>query len=451
MSTATEAPAAKSIDEQIGDLRKEFGDLAGQTKELVKSLNQPNVRSSGDGSLSYWEEGETIAPFVPVDADGQPAPRPLMKSGRRSGSLPKGYKNTHWPTLGAFLKEGYLAKAAGRLGEYQAKYNECFKGIDPKLLDSSVAKAVQGMSIQEGSSAGVFVLPEFNQNVLGRTYANDLLARTNGYTVNNNMVFLANAETSRVTGSRHGGLQAYWVDEGATMTKSKPSMRRIEVGLKKVAVIVYLTEELLADGGRALEAYVNRKVDEELNFAVGNGIFNGSGVQMPLGILNSPALLSITKENGQLGGTIVAENIDKMWARRHASGNYTWFHNQDCGPQLDQLSQAVGTGGVVLYRPENGIAGQMPMLLKAAPHVETEFNATLGTVGDIGLFDMQQYLTINKGGVLQSYSTELEFLTDQVALKFTLRMNGRPWETTPLTPFKGSNTQASFIVLETRS
>lgn len=449
MSTATDAPK-KSVEQEISDLRKEFGEFSTQTKELVKALDRPHVRSSGDGSLSYWEEGESIAAMCPVDGDGNPNPQPLRKSGRRA-SLPKGYKNQHWPSYGAFLRDGYLSKSTGRLHEFQTRYAECFKGIDLAKVDGSLAKAVQGMSVQDGSSAGVFVLPEFNQNVLGRTYANDLLGRTDSYVVNNNMVFLANAETSRANGSRHGGLRGYWVDEGVTMTKSKPTMRRIEVSLKKVAVIVYLTEELISDGGRALEAYVNRKVDEELNFAVGDAIFNGSGVQMPLGINNSPALLAITKETGQLGGTIVAENIDKMWARRHVGGNYAWYHNQDCGPQLDQLSQAVGTGGVVLYREQNGIASAAPSLLKSAPRVETEFNPTVGTVGDILLADLMQYITIVKGGIMQSYSTELEFLTDQVALKFTLRLNGRPWETTPLTPFKGSNTQASFIGLETRA
>lgn len=448
MSTATDA-SKKTVEQEISDLRKDFGELAGQTKELVKALNRPDVRTSGDGSLSYWEEGESIAAMCPVDGDGNPDPRPLRKSRRQS--LPKGYKNDKWPTYGAFIREGYLAAKSHQLGEFQRRYADCFKGIDLAKVDGSLAKAVQGMSVQDGSSAGVFVLPEFNQNVLGRSYANDILSRTDSYVVNNNMVFLANAETSRANGSRHGGLRAYWVDEGATMTKSKPTMRRIEVSLKKVAIIVYLTEELIADGGRALESYVNRKVDEELNFAVGDAIFNGSGVQMPLGILNSPALLAITKEQGQQGGTIVAENIDKMWARRHAAGNYAWYHNQDCGPQLDQLSQAVGTGGVVLYREQNGIASAAPMLLKSAPRVETEFNPTVGTVGDLLLADLMQYITITKGGVMQSYSTELEFLTDQVALKFTLRMNGRPWETTPLTPFKGSNTQASFVALETRS
>lgn len=442
MATATEETKAKSVEDQLGDLRKDFSDFTGSLKDVVKALDQPNIHA-GEGTVTYWEDAAPTRAVVPVDEDGMPAPRGLPK---RKRAMPKGYK-PQWNSFGEYIQDLCVSTKAQNMAAFKSRFDAGFKDIK----DESVLKAVQGMSIQDGSSLGYAVLPEFNLNPLGRTYQNDVWGRTDQYTVNDNMVFLANAETSRATGSRNGGLAHYWVDEGGAYTKSKPTMRRIEVSLKKVCILVYFTEESLTRSAIALEQLVRGKSDEEFNFALGNAFFNGSGVQMPLGILNSPAFLSITKETGQLAATIMAENIDKMWARRYVGGNYSWFHNQDCGPQLDQLTQAVGTGGHVLYRPQDGIAGQMPMMLKSAPHVETEFNATLGTVGDLVLADPGQYISINKGGVFQAVSTELEFLTDQTALKLTMYVNGRPWETTPTTPFKGSNTQASFLGIETRS
>lgn len=82
--------------------------------------------------------------------------------------------------------------------------------------------------------------------------------------------------------------------------------------------------------------------------------------------------------------------------------------------------------------------------------METEFNSTVGTVGDILLADLSQVLSITKGGVSQMASTHVEFLSDQTALKFTMRLDARPWDDTPLTPYKGSATQSAFVCLETR-
>jgi len=61
-----------------------------------------------------------------------------------------------------------------------------------------------------------------------------------------------------------------------------------------------------------------------------------------------------------------------------------------------------------------------------------------------------QVLSISKGGVAQAVSMHVEFLTDQLALRFTMRMNACPWENSPITPFKGSNTQSSFVTLGAR-
>ena len=428
--TATATPMEAAVQKLVDQ-----GATLGEAVEsLKKTLEKPDYSAlrphAGQGTFGYWGEGETIVAAVP-----EGGPQPIRKS---FYTLPKGYANKHWATAGDFYREGFSAKKSGNMADFNAKYGSIFK-------------AVQGMSAQVGTDGAYGILPEFNQKIIERTYANDLLGRTDQYTVNNNMIFLANAETSRATGSRHGGMRGYWLDEGAAATKSKPTFRRIEISLKKVAVLVYLTEELLSDGGLALEQYVARKAAEEFNFMIGDAIFNGSGIGLPLGILNSPAFLAITKESGQSAATIYTENIDKMWARRFASGNYSFYGNQDVHPQLAGLSRGVGAAGDLVYNPPGGLSAAPYATLKGAPVVDTEFNATLGTVGDLLLADLSQYITINKGGITQAVSTEVEFLTDQTALKFTMRMNGRPWETTPTTPYKGSNTQASFLGIETRS
>lgn len=427
MAASATIDTSEKLIGAIGELQK----MGANLKEAVDNLNTPQYKAhAGDGTLGLWEGVETVTVTPAKNQDGSP------REWKSKVRMPKGYKN-NFKSFSQFLREGYRAHESKACGDFNSRYEDCYK-------------AVQGMSLQEGASMGYMVMPEFNQQIIDRMYDNDIWSRTDQYVVNNNMVFMVNAETSRANGSRHGGLRGYWLDEATSLTKSKPTLRKVDLSLKKLAVLVYLTEELIADGGPAVEQYVSRKAADEFQFMLGDSVFNGNGAGQPLGILNSPGLLSITKEAGQAAATIVTENIDKMWARRYTSGNYSWYHNQDCGPQVERLSQDIGTSGVVLNRP-NGIYGASTQTLKGAPRVETEFNATLGTTGDLILADLSKFITINKGGINQAYSTHVEFLTDQLAIKFTLRVNGKSPETSPTTPYKGSNTQASFITVETRS
>lgn len=315
-------------------------------------------------------------------------------------------------------------------------------------------QAVQGMSEGAGADGGYTVMPEFASGIIDRVYGNNLWSRTDNYTVTgNNLTFLANAETSRATGSRHGGLRGYWLAEGATLTKSKPTFREVTLKLVKLGVLVYLTNELMEDGGSALPTYVRRKAGEEFNFMLGDSLFNGTGVGQPLGVLNCPSLVSVAKEAGQAATTLEMENINKMYARFFMPNysNAYWYGNQDILPELDTMTIGVGTGGQPVYMPPGGLSQAPYGALKSRPLEYTEFNATLGTQGDIILADLGQMLSISKGGVAQAVSMHVEFLTDQLALRFIIRVNAGPWETTAITPFKGSNTQSSFITLDTRS
>ena len=315
--------------------------------------------------------------------------------------------------------------------------------------------AVLGMSEGSGSDGGYTVMPEFNNTIIDRVYSNGLWGMTDNYTVTgNNLTFLANAETSRANGSRHGGVRGYYVNEGGTFTSSKPTLREISMKLIKIGALVYLTQELIDDGGAALQAYVAQKVAQELEFIMGDGLVNGVGAGQLYGMLNFPSLISITKESGQPAASLMTENIVKMGARFYGPnfGMATWLHNQDIQPELDTMTLSVGTGGIATYLPGGSLVGAPNGTLRGRPLMPTEFNATLGTAGDLLLADMKNILTINKGGVNQAVSTEVAFLTDQLALRFVIRVNSSPWESAPITPYKGaSNTQSNFVTIETRS
>jgi HK97 family phage major capsid protein len=263
-------------------------------------------------------------------------------------------------------------------------------------------------------------------------------------TQGNDMTYNAVDETSRVDGSRWGGIRAYWVAEAAAPTSSKGKFRQVNLKLKDVAALCYATNDMLQDAS-ALGSWLGRTVPGELRFAAEDAIFEGNGAGKPLGIMNSPALVSVTRTDAN---KVQYADVLNMWARRYAALNdYVWLVNQDIMPQLLQL----GTTYQLVYLPPGGLSASPYGSLLGRPVIEVEYAATLGTTGDIMLASLSQYQTITKGGIQAESSIHVAFTTFDTAFRFMYRLDGAPLWHSALTPFKGSNTQSPFVVLTTAS
>ncbi|GAB6172971.1 hypothetical protein JCM15765_24490 [Paradesulfitobacterium aromaticivorans] len=192
---------------------------------------------------------------------------------------------------------------------------------------------------------------------------------------------------------------------------------------------------------------------EEFGFKVDDAIINGTGAGMPLGILNSKALVTVPKEAGQAAGTINVQNVVNMWSRcwGRSRQNAAWYINQDIEPQLFTMSLAVGAGGVPVYMPASGVSGSPYSTLFGRPVIPLEQCETLGTLGDIILADFSQYLLIDKGGINAASSIHVRFLYDENVFRFIYRVDGQPVWNAPLQPFKGSNTLSPFVALANRA
>lgn len=358
-------------------------------------------------------------------------------------------------------------EAAGRWGfhsfaEYLGEVKKCPNPQTPtdRILkafnspDITLYKAATGMGELVGSEGGFLVPPQFSTKIFERMYnENALLSKTDQYPVTGNSIeFPRQAETSRADGSRWGGVRSYWVQEGSDLTASKPSFGKFRLSLHKLATVVALTGELKQDAP-ALEAYLSRVFAAEMAFETGKAIFRGNGAGRPLGFLNAPCAVTVSKEVGQAAATLTSENIVKMWARRFSmgpTGAYMWLINQDVAPQLHLLTLGIGTAGIATYMPPGGLSSAPYGSLMGAPVVEVEWASTLGTVGDISLVDLSQYVTISNGGPQTLNSLHVYFLSDQEAIRTTWRVDGAPWQASALTPYSGTNTQSAFVLLESR-
>jgi len=332
--------------------------------------------------------------------------------------------------------------------------------IDKRLFrmavnDQGMVLKATGLSEGVPADGGFLIEPQFIPTILERTYQYGVLASRctripigAGY---NSVKMPAVSETS-LASSRFGGIVSYWAAEAGAKTASIPAFRQVSLELKKLIGLCYATDELLQDAV-ALEAWLMKAFPMEFGFRLDDGIVNGSGAGQPLGIMNSPCLVTVAKEAGQAAATILAENIIKMHSRLWGGSrnNAVWLINQDIEPQLHTMSLAVGTGGVPVYMPAGGLSQSPYGTLYGKPVLPIWQCQTLGTTGDIILADLSQYLLAEKGGIDAASSIHVKFQYDETAFRFVMRVDGQPWWNSALTPYKGTNTQSPFVVLATRA
>lgn len=330
------------------------------------------------------------------------------------------------------------------------------KRLDLINAEFNAAVPGTGSNTTVGADGGFLIQKDFQPGILDRIFEGSQLAQLTtpreigaGF---NGTAWNVIDETSRADGSRGGGVQAYWIAEGATITASRPKLRRQEATLGKLAAMWYATDEQLQDA-TATESFAEAEFVDELAFKLDDAIFRGTGAGIPKGILNAEALVSVAKEAGQAAGSIEGTNIKKMFARMapRSLGKGIWFINQELWPQVFDLHQVIGVGGVPLFIPAAGLTEAPGGTLLGRPIRVIEQAEAPGTVGDITFLDLSRYLLLRKGGVQKAVSIHVQFLTDETAFRWILRVNGRPMPVSAITPYKGSATISPFVALATRS
>lgn len=365
--------------------------------------------------------------------------------------------NASPPADGGFDSFGDFLQAVARATSPQGGRIRGGGSIDPRLTSLiNPQAAATGHSANVPADGGFLITPTRANEILMRTYEGGAVAsRCASYEVGENsdtMEVPYVDETSRVNGSRWGGIRCYREGETDTPTATKTKTGLWECRVQDLKALTYVTERELNDAPQ-LESLLMDLLPQEFTFKLEDEIFNGEGGASCRGIIGEIATVSIAKEAGQGAATLEYENILKMWARAWGRGRTTaiWAYNQDVEPQLFAMSQGIGTAGVPVFLPPGGLSGSPYSTLFGRPLIPVEQAATLGTVGDISLCDFSQYALVRKGGLKTASSVHVRFIYDEMTFKFNMRINGKPKWKTALTPFKGSNTLSPFVTLATRA
>jgi len=308
------------------------------------------------------------------------------------------------------------------------------------LVNSFVRLTIKALS--EGTdSAGGFLVPEQFAAGIEQVALESAIVRPRARKMpmtRDTLNYPIVKDTSH-SSSVHGGVIAYWTEEAGTKTTSQPAFDRIKLIAKKLTGFTYASDELLEDSAVSLEALLIKLFADAITWYEEEAFWQGNGVGQPLGIMNSGALVTPYRETVS---EISIGDIGSLMAsfRGNLYGRSTIFvGNQSIIPQLLALGSTVVTWV--------SMAGQkVPTSIFGIPLAFTEHVAQLGSVGDLGLYDLDQYVIGDRKGLKVDRSVEYRFATDETTWRFVKRVDGQPLVDSAFTPKRGSS-QSPFVCL----
>lgn len=301
-------------------------------------------------------------------------------------------------------------------------------------------------------SEGGFLIPETLRSELLRVALETSVVRSRARIIpmETLRVPFPAVESASNVNSVFGGIVGYWTEEGAALQESSAQFGRIVLDAKKLTAYTQVPNELIADSLGSFQAFIDQIFPEALAWYEDDAFLNGSGVGMPAGLNSASAMISVAAEAGQGAGTIVWENIIRMYARMLPAslGRAVWVASNDVFPELATMALAVGTGGSAIWL-NNGVEGP-PMTILGRPVIFTEKQPSLGNVGDIGLYDFGQYLIGDRQAMSAKSSEHYKFGNDVTAYRIIERVDGMPWLQSAVTPKNGGPTLSPYVNLGTR-
>ena len=250
-----------------------------------------------------------------------------------------------------------------------------------------------------------------------------------------------------------GGLDMVWLGQGATASAMKAQFKMVTLRANKGAVFTEASSELVFDSP-TFERQMIQAMAASVGFGFDEAFIRGTGVGQPMGILNSPALISVPRESGQAPDSIIFENIVNMWARL-ASGLWRdaiWICNSDALPQLLTMTFPTGAvNGQPLFLPSQNVAESVAGTIFGRPLFFSEKCSTIGDQGDIILCNPMQYAVGLRLDAAFDRSIAPGFMRDVQSFRLITRAEGQPLMNAAITPRNGVNTLSAYVTLDDRA
>lgn len=255
-------------------------------------------------------------------------------------------------------------------------------------------------------------------------------------------------QTGTTTGvpAYFGGIQTYWIEEGAEITETQAKWRQATLTAWQLGCYVKLPNTLM-DDAIGLVDYLSGSngVPGAIAYAEDYAFLRGSGVGKPQGVIGSPSRKSLTRTTSS---TIKWDDIVNMEAAFFGS-NPVWVATQGMKATLMNMSGPVNSTYMGAFLWGNAERG-MPETFMGRQILFSDKLPSVGTEGDIGLFDFSYYTIGDRRATTMDLevSSHENFKYNVTAMRAIHRVDGQPRLSAPISlNDAGGGTVSPFVVV----
>jgi HK97 family phage major capsid protein len=424
-------------------------------RELTESEQQSCERltNSVDRLLEKRDRAEQELNDA-IEAEGR-QPRPRATSPERPGA-----------SAGDGPRTGRVRPASPRAHDMFGAPRDAYRGAFASLgefglavaSDSADPRLIRDSAMSEGvGTSGGFLVPEqWAWGVLDAALADEAI-RPRALVLPMTVLTLnvPGFDYLDGTSNKRAGLVLTWSGESSTLTEQVGKTRVVGLVAKKGTILVRVPSELQEDA-MAFDAALSTAMTAAVQIGLDVAFIQGTGVGQPLGILNSPALITVAKESGQAANTIFVQNLAKMMGKL-SPGSYkraVWLCHPTCVATLLQMTVVV----MNVAQTENvggstaGLVTQTDGVLRIAGKevIVTEACSAFSSAGDVILADLSQYAIGLRRDIAIERSRDVYFTTDEIGFRMRLRLDGQPLAASATKLRDGTNTVSPFVALGAR-
>lgn len=325
-------------------------------------------------------------------------------------------------------KSGYVTQDGGKADAERKSFGDWLFAIkrgDSKRLNE-VYNSQKALSEDVGANGG-YVVPEgFQQSVFQLVNeASPLLARIERIPVNTpagdwpSLDYYTAPTAGTGASAMNAGMDSSVVAEGGNYTERQPRFTMINWRVGKIGDFVRASNELVADSPMAIESLLRQLITVTITNKLEYYVLRGNGVNVPLGILNSPALVQITPVTNNVFAYADANAMKSRF--KSVGGQGVWVMHP--GTEVDLGAFEVGTGGAVWVA---NVAAGNPEQLRGYDILRSEHLPQTNNSGHVILIDPTAYKLFVRQDIAVAYSEHAAFTSGQGTWRFDMRCDGQP-------------------------
>ncbi len=456
------ATANDLILEELKKSRREFSAAAA----LINDLKQPAARvglspvellqkmgsgaPNGTFGLMVGGDGSVSAPYVKRMPFGQ---------GRTLHPI---RENKDAQTLGQFLRCVLAAHPSqGPKHLPPSEIPALIQRLGKPLKEGGFFIEKTALAEGSGQAGGYTVPPQFMQQLMMIALEDTIIPpRAFHWPMTSLTAQIPALDYTTVQGAGNSpflaGVTASWTAEAATRKETEPQVRQTELTAHECSFYAVASNTLLADQAVGLESVLIELFKMAIGFYTDYAYLQGNGVGKPLGIINAPATISVTRAGGAGSSTLswidLATMFSKLYCLWWRLGSVIWVMHQSVFPKVVTMTDNAGRPvflpldkSMTALLPESAGLQSMGTIF-GVPVIFSEKVPALGSTGDVTLVDCSKYVLGDRMDLQIDVSPHVNFLQNQIVWRVLWRGDGQPWLNNPITLADGSQ-QVSFAAV----